>query len=530
MSGIDSISSRVGKYIANFLQPLVSRIPSFIKDTKHVINLLSNISPKEGLWMVTADVSSLYTIIPHHLGFQAVELFLIRDSGLPPAQINFIMELLYYAASHNYFWLENQFYRQDRGVAMRAKYAPSLANLFMAKWEEDVVDAPRRSEVLLWARYINDILLLWDGCESELQNFMTSLNDNNRGIRFNFEASRDTIHFLDLKIQIVEDHFVTSTHFKVTDRNSYILVDSCHHEPWLRAIPQGQFLRLRRNCSDITTFDEQASILMDRFIEKGYDRASLSLAVKTARDRDRLSLLSDIPQHNAIVSDAVPFITTYSVQHRDIKQLIQKHWHLLGSDRVLSSILPVRPRVVFRGVASLGSKVAPSVQDPPCENRNFLQNLTGYYKCGRCQVCSLNANRARRITQFTSTSTLRSYDIKPFITCTSVGVVYLLQCPCGLQDVGRTKRALWVRLNEHIGNIKRGYDKHPVSRHYDQVHNRDPSNTLFVGIDKYKPHWRGSLLVREISKSEMSWIHRLKSYVPRGMNVDVDVNAFINNS
>lgn len=117
-----------------------------------------------------------------------------------------------------------------------------------------------------------------------------------------------------------------------------------------------------------------------------------------------------------------------------------------------------------------------------------------------------------------------------FITCTSEGVVYLIQCPCGLQYVGRTKRAPKVRLTEHINNIRRGFDKHPVSRHFDEVHSRDPSNTLYVGIDKYRPHWRGSSLVREIYKCEMSWIYRLRTYAPFGLNVDTDVNAFINKS
>lgn len=131
---------------------------------------------------------------------------------------------------------------------------------------------------------------------------------------------------------------------------------------------------------------------------------------------------------------------------------------------------------------------------------------------------------------FTSNSTLQTFDVEPFITCATEGVVYLIQCPCGLQYVGRTKRAMRVWLNEHIGNIRRGFEKHPVSRHYDLVHSRDPSKILFVGIDKYRPHWRGSSLVREISKLEMAWIYRLKTYTYFGLNVDTDVNAFITNA
>lgn len=92
VSGIDSVTSRVGKHIDHYLQPLVQLIPSYIKDMRHVINVLSNLSPRRGLWLVTADVSSLYTIIPHRLGLEAVKLSLDRSSGLSRLQLDFIME------------------------------------------------------------------------------------------------------------------------------------------------------------------------------------------------------------------------------------------------------------------------------------------------------------------------------------------------------------------------------------------------------------------------------------------------------
>lgn len=95
--------------------------------------------------------------------------------------------------------------------------------------------------------------------------------------------------------------------------------------------------------------------------------------------------------------------------------------------------------------------------------------------------------------------------------------------------MGRNKRPLSVRLNEHITNIINGFSKHSVSKHYSVAHNKDPSNTLFLGIDKYCTHWRGSSVVRGISRLEMSWIHKIKSYVLFGLNVDVDVNGFIDN-
>lgn len=43
ISGIDSITARIGKYIDYHLQPVVKKTPSYLKDTKDTIRLLDHI-------------------------------------------------------------------------------------------------------------------------------------------------------------------------------------------------------------------------------------------------------------------------------------------------------------------------------------------------------------------------------------------------------------------------------------------------------------------------------------------------------
>lgn len=145
------------------------------------------------------------------------------------------MDLLYFATKQNNFWFKGTFYLQQRGMAIGAKFAPSLVNLLMAQWEENVVYALNRPELVLWARYINDILLLWQRDHASLCDFMTILNHNNRGIQLSYEASTTSI----LEIIVQDWQLVTKTFFKTTDRNGYIPVDSCHHVYWLKSIPRG---------------------------------------------------------------------------------------------------------------------------------------------------------------------------------------------------------------------------------------------------------------------------------------------------
>lgn len=226
---------------------------------------------------------------------------------------------------------------------------------------------------------------------------------------------------------------------------------------------------------------------------------------------------------------ACSLVTGYSNQHFSVSKIFKRYWNLLKNDKVLGPVLPDQPVVIFRGAPSLRHRIAPNVVNPP-KTISFFQSMKGFYPCRKCEICHINSFRGRRCESFQSTQTNKLYNIESFITCSTECVVYMIQCPCSKQYIGRTKRALQVRLSEHIGNIKRGFSKHNLSRHYAKYHNKQLKGTLFVALDRLQPHWRGVNKVRAISRCETKWIFLMKSYVPLGLNVDWDINCFINNS
>lgn len=77
VSGIVSTTSRIGRYIDFFLQPLVKLTPSYLKDTTSTIKLLESVDIQGDYLLATADVALLYTCIPQHLGIEAVTHFWI---------------------------------------------------------------------------------------------------------------------------------------------------------------------------------------------------------------------------------------------------------------------------------------------------------------------------------------------------------------------------------------------------------------------------------------------------------------------
>lgn len=65
VSGTNSIFEPLSKYIDSFLQPFVGILPTYIKDTIDFITKIEGLPAPGGMALVTLDVNSLYTNIPH---------------------------------------------------------------------------------------------------------------------------------------------------------------------------------------------------------------------------------------------------------------------------------------------------------------------------------------------------------------------------------------------------------------------------------------------------------------------------------
>lgn len=82
VSGIESLTSRLGEYIDLHLQPLVRKTDAYLKDTKHILQLLKRFNTNEDLIMATGDVASLYTNIAHEGALDAVKWALEKEDDL----------------------------------------------------------------------------------------------------------------------------------------------------------------------------------------------------------------------------------------------------------------------------------------------------------------------------------------------------------------------------------------------------------------------------------------------------------------
>lgn len=112
-----------------------------LRDTKHLIQVIEGLNVPADSVLVTLDVNSLYTSIPHNdirtVIYDSLES---RRELDPPTQ--FLMELLDLVLDKNYFRFGDQCYLQVKGVAMGSAAAPSIANMFMESLERRFILNP----------------------------------------------------------------------------------------------------------------------------------------------------------------------------------------------------------------------------------------------------------------------------------------------------------------------------------------------------------------------------------------------------
>lgn len=72
VSARGSLTDNLSKFVDRLLQPLVEGLPSHIKDTIHLLQILDGLHVKGDTLLVDIDVEALYSSIPHDLGLSVI--------------------------------------------------------------------------------------------------------------------------------------------------------------------------------------------------------------------------------------------------------------------------------------------------------------------------------------------------------------------------------------------------------------------------------------------------------------------------
>jgi len=95
ISGCDGPTERISSFVDTLLQPISKSQESYLKDTTDFINFIERTSVNEQTFLVSMDVTSLYTNIPQEEGIKAVcEAYDKFHNNSPPIPTHYLREML----------------------------------------------------------------------------------------------------------------------------------------------------------------------------------------------------------------------------------------------------------------------------------------------------------------------------------------------------------------------------------------------------------------------------------------------------
>ncbi|XP_069460848.1 uncharacterized protein [Ambystoma mexicanum] len=514
VSGCGSILKPICKFVDYFLKPLSQETPTYLRDTMATISIFENqpFVPTEET-LVTMDITSLYTSIPQDSAIECIRQHLRHNMKQSRVPTNFIVELLELALCNNFFTFDETFYLQVSGTAMGAAFAPSLAVIFMSEYEQQFIlhtNNPFREKMSWWFRYIDDIIFIWQENGTSLDNFLKWANDQTSEIQVTLEKSNQSINFLDLTISVKENKLICSLFRKEPDRNTLLHYRSFHPNNLRNNLPFGQFLRLRRNCTELEQYKTNASVLQTKLRNRGYPKKLVSNTRKRVQYIPRETLLFPRTQ-NPDTGQQMTCVTTFGPDTTHVKAIIKKFWPLIQ----ISLPDEPLPRMALKRGKNLKDILTHSRLNKKSQRSEIwsMREIVGHHPCGACNVCKLT----KKITSFKIEE--RDWQIKHFSNCKTPNVIYVIECPCGMRYVGQPKRQVNKRIGEHRSCIRCRVHTAPLVSHYiEHQHGVDDMKWWVVDTILNNTNTTNAL-----NHKEAWWIFKLKA-TTRGLNEAVPMN------
>lgn len=472
------------------------------------MNILSTVKQpltKETI-LVTVDVTSLYTNIPHDKGMESVKQYLNQRPVSSTPSADFIIKLIEFILTMNAFKFNNNFYLQRKGTAMGTRMAPSYANIFMGSIESNFLRTQAYIPTL-WCRYIDDIFFIWNHTVDHLEQFLNNLNSFSC-LKFTWNYSRETITFLDVDVFIESGQLKSKIHTKNTNSLQYLNYSSCHPTYVKKSIPKGLSVRAKSLCTDKSDFDNYIIRITNSFKTLGYSEKLLKSQISKPKNQSVNNSFNNDPK----------FITKFYPGLNKINYIMKTAFNILESSPDTKNLFSKPPRVIFKNPPNLKNLI---VQTDVSKKFNIGQPspTSGCQPCKkpRCGTCSILESAK----EFKSTATNKNYPIKGHIDCNTKNVIYQLNCKmCDKQYIGQTSNHLRIRMTGHRFDIFHNDKTKPVANHAKE-HNANKIEQCFSlkGIQKVQDKKDENINRFNLNRCEYAHQMVLKTRFPQGLNL-----------
>jgi len=358
VSQVNSGTVKMETFLDQYLQPIVSKLPAYLKDSSQFIREVTTLQTEPEDILVTVDVKSLYTCIPTPKGLDACYRAWLNSEITNPQQpsAEVLRHMLELVLKLSFLEFDEKHYLQIFGTTMGAALAPSYANIFMDDLEKTML-ATAKIKPKYYKRFIDDIFLVVDCDETQLEEFVTHMNNQNPSVQFTHEYSKEEINFLD--VMVYKDRankLQVKTYIKPTNKQLYN--SNTSHQPppgATKGVAFGEAIRYLRTNSDKRQFYKILFIHKGNLLKRGYPRSLINKTMKKVKFSMRAeSMKPKIKKQQKKTEDRPVFTTRYCCRARKVFRIGEKYWSRLRSDHAgIVKHIANRPTLAYKSNQNL---------------------------------------------------------------------------------------------------------------------------------------------------------------------------------
>lgn len=161
----------------------------------------------------TFDFEKLYSSLNIAPVCLCLYRFLLTNLQMDQASPELCRDLADLLCNNSFYRFKDKYYIQTKGVPIGSPLAGELAELVIRSIEETMIHN-LLEETCLYVKYVDDLFVIWKNVNHSEELFKI-FTDKVYGLKLNLEQmEKETIHFLDVQIQITSSTIQTTVYRK----------------------------------------------------------------------------------------------------------------------------------------------------------------------------------------------------------------------------------------------------------------------------------------------------------------------------
>lgn len=544
VSQIHGPTSGISLLVDKLLFVAEQSIPFLLQDTTAYLKFIdSHKNVSSNTFLVTMDVTSLYTNIPHEEGIQLVADFYAETlplwenykTEILPIPVHTLKVLIEFILKNCTFEFCGSYFKQNFGTTMGASFSVKYANIYMFQWFRKYLQAYSGIKPDKIARLIDDCFFTWDNSENDLKLLQDHLNTCHNSIKFEITFSKERVSFLDTITYIEDDTIKTRLYTKPTDKKQYLHYYSYHPRHIFSSIPYSQSIRYRRIIDSNEIYLSELRSLEQKFITRGYPKHILTEAFDKASQKnvnqlrnyrsaaDKRSEFLKFLKGRSFIPLILPYHTLLT--SKQFKAKFDHVWYQFChvSPPIATVFQNEKPQIVFKRRTTINNllirtKLTPKLSPQDRSNIALLQVLSSQSNTVKYEVTRCSTPRCKCCTAIVCDSSYSDFNnsttfyIEQNFNCNSHDIIYVIHCnKCNIQYVGQSSRKLKERLNNHRSDIICKKNT-AIALHFN-LPQHSVNNLRIMPISSLS-----TLNTAERSKKELFFMKLLDTFYPKGLN------------